>query len=140
MTPGDFPGHAYVPGQTPRHAPGAFDPIRATVHPGLPVEALRTSPAFVTGLGWIGEGYFWEAHEVLEPVWMACPDPGAERELVQALIQIANAGLKRRMGRDKAVARLCDRVADHLSAAFAANDRILGLSRAEAEEILKKAL
>ena len=43
------------------------------------------------------------------PVWAALPQNSVERRLVQALIQIANAGLKARMGRTKAVARLAAR-------------------------------
>lgn len=53
-------------------------------------------------------GYFWEAHEVWEPVWMALPAGAAERALAQATIQLANASLKARMGRPRAVSRLCD--------------------------------
>ncbi|WP_213545720.1 DUF309 domain-containing protein [Vannielia litorea] len=96
------PAYAYVPGRTQRHPEGAFDAIRATAEPEpLASEALRT------GLDWIDAGYFWEAHEVLEPVWMALPD-GPARTGVQALIQLANAGLKARMARPAAALRLCD--------------------------------
>ncbi len=96
------PDYAYVPGQTPRHPEGAFDAVRATAEAEpLASEALRT------GIDWIDAGYFWEAHEVLEPVWLALPD-GPARTGVQALIQLANAGLKARMDRPPAALRLCD--------------------------------
>lgn len=101
-----IPTHAYIPGRTPRHPDGAFDAIRDSVRAGMEADALVGTAAFTTGLRWLETGYFWEAHEVLEPVWMACPDDGAERPLVQALIQIANARLKQAMDQPRAAARL----------------------------------
>ena len=92
------PSHAYVPGQTPRHPEGAFDAVRDTAQPGMSVEALAASEAFVTGLAYLDQGYFWEAHELLEPVWMACPQNSAEQVFVRGVIQRANARLKERMG------------------------------------------
>lgn len=90
-----MPPHAYVPGESARHAEGAFDALRAD-----PETAWRA------GCHYLAEGYFWEAHEMLEAVWMAQPQGSAERRVVQALIQVANAGLKARMGRPRAVERL----------------------------------
>lgn len=109
-----YPGYAYVPGRTPRHPDGLFDVLRATVHPGDTVSELAVSPAWQAGLALLEDGYFWEAHELLEPVWMALPTGTPEREMAQALIQLANACLKREMGRPRAVLRLCQMVAGHL--------------------------
>lgn len=55
-------------------------------------------------------GYFWEAHEVWEPLWLALPGNCLQRLVVQAAIQLANAALKREMGRPNAVQRLCAQV------------------------------
>lgn len=101
------PGHAYVPGRTARHPDGHFDHIRATARPGLSPIGLAESDAFRHGLFYIGAGFFWEAHEVLEPVWMVLPEGSAERRFVQALIQTANGLLKLDMDRPKAALRLC---------------------------------
>jgi len=73
----------------------------------MSVRELAGCDAFRHGLHYIDTGFYWEAHEVLEPVWMALPETSEERRLVQALIQIANAGLKLEMGRPRAAARLC---------------------------------
>lgn len=100
------PSHAYLPGLTRRHEEGAFDDLRATARAGMSPEALSRCDAFVAGLQLIDEGFFWEAHEVLEPVWMALDEGSAERRLVQGLIQIANGELKAAMGRPKAALRL----------------------------------
>jgi hypothetical protein len=51
-------------------------------------------------------GYFWEAHEVLEAVWKAAPMNGLDRIALRALIQLANAALKQRMGQQAASGRL----------------------------------
>lgn len=113
------PAHAHVPGRTPRHAPGTFDAVRATARPGMDAAALARSEAFLSGLRFIDTGYYWEAHEVLEPVWMALPDGSRERRFVRGLIQIANAHLKRSMGRPKATLRLCAMARSLLPAADA---------------------
>ncbi len=47
---------------------------------------------------------------------METPDPSPERDMVQAVIQLANARLKLRMDRPKAAARLCGMVRDLLDA------------------------
>lgn len=104
-----LPPYAYVPGQNERHAENAFEPLRRTAEQGLDVAQLARSDAFCAGLQFFHAGFHWEAHEVLEPVWMALPEGGLERRFVQGLIQLANGRLKLRMGRPKAVLRLVDK-------------------------------
>ncbi len=104
------PAHAYVPGQTARHPEGWFDPLKT-----IDADPFD-SPAMRAGLDYLHAGYFWECHEVLEAVWLALPDPSAERHMVQAVIQLANARLKLAMGRPKATLRLCAMVQEHLVA------------------------
>lgn len=111
-----FPDHAYVPGQTARHASGAFDRFKDGLHPGMGTDALVESLAWRAGLAFLREEYFWEAHEVLEPIWMLLPENGADRQFVQALIQYANAGLKMKMGRPQAAGRLIIQASAHFRA------------------------
>jgi uncharacterized protein len=110
------PPRAHIPGVNPRHPEGQFDAIRATARPGMTEAALADCAAFRAGLDWLLAGFHWEAHEVLEPVWMALPE-GPARQMTQALIQLANARLKDRMDRPRAAARLRALAAAHLSAA-----------------------
>lgn len=119
-----LPLHAYIPGETDRHPDGAFDGIRASARQGMAAEDLANCAAFSTGLLYLEQGYYWEAHEVLEPVWLALPEATPERYAVQALIQIANARLKLRMERPRAALRLCD-MAEDLAAR--AGDPAMGL-------------
>lgn len=104
--PDCWPTHAYIPGKTPRHTEGAFDAVRKTAHEGLSSDQLAKSDAFRLGLHYLDAGFYWEAHEVFEPVWMVLPEQSREREFVQGLIQIANGYLKLKMQRPKAVVRL----------------------------------
>ncbi|WP_170789404.1 DUF309 domain-containing protein [Ruegeria lacuscaerulensis] len=105
MTSDCWPPHAYVPGQTARHPEGLFDPLKTGLSDVAPSDLQNTS-AWTSGLAFLSEGYFWEAHEVLEAVWLACPPNSPERLMVQAVIQYANACLKGRMGQPRAMARL----------------------------------
>lgn len=109
-----LPPHAYIPGQTPRHPEDWFDVIKASVTDAIPTLYLHETDAFIAGLLYFEKGYFWECHEVLEAVWMQTPTPSPERDLVQAIIQLANARLKLEMGKPRATLRLCDLVDAHL--------------------------
>ena len=100
-----------MPGQTPRHPDGAFDELRGAVHDGMSTAELARTDAWLAGWQCFETGFYWEAHELWEPVWMAAPPNSAEAQLLRGVIALANAGLKRRMGRDRAAARL-DRAAE----------------------------
>lgn len=88
----------HIPGQTPRPT--------APIRPGL-----------AEGRALYERGFFWEAHEAWEPVWLAAAPNSRERAFLQGIIQLANARLKLAMGRDGAAARICARAGEHLSAA-----------------------
>jgi uncharacterized protein len=141
-----MPSHVYVPGFSPRHPTGFFDDLKASVHQGIPAPELYKTKAFIAGRLYFDMGYFWECHEVLEVVWMHTRDPSPERDMVLALIQLANARLKVLMYRPRAAWRLCDMVETHL--ARCPDDRpVLGLHVSdmlsavdEARAISKKAM
>lgn len=110
-----MPPHAYVPGFSPRHPPSLFDDLKSSARPGTPVSQLHKTKAFIAGQLYFEGGFFWECHEVLEAVWRQTNDPSPERDLVLALIQLANARLKVLMLQPRAALRLCDMVETHLS-------------------------
>ncbi len=103
-----WPELAYVPGRTPRHPEGTFDAVRDTARAGMTPQQLSECTAFRLGLRYLETGYYWEAHELFEPVWMVLPKASPERQFVQCLIQIANGYLKLKMDRPKAAARLVE--------------------------------
>ncbi len=106
---------AYVPGKTARPPEDYFRAIRDTAQPGMSVEDLRNSRAWQFGWQLFENSYYWEAHEVWEPVWLNLPPNSAERQIVRACIQFTNACLKQEMGRPKAAKRLCNEVLELLS-------------------------
>lgn len=116
--PGDhipLPPHPYVPGFSPAHARSLFDEIKSSVTSDVPLDRLHETQAFIAGQRFFDAGYFWECHEVLEVIWRRTEDPSPERDMVLALIQLANARLKILMLRPRAGVRLCDMVETHLS-------------------------
>lgn len=131
-----LPGHAYIPGENERHPEGAFDPIRRTAQLGMSTEDLARSDAFQIGLQYIDAEFYWEAHEVLEPVWMALSEDSDERRFVQGLIQMANGFLKIRMNRPKAALRLAHIARDLVNSDDA--EFVLGLRRAEVVQKIEK--
>lgn len=100
-----LPGPPHLPGRNPRPDPALFTPYLSGLD-GLSVAALAESPAFAAGFQAFAARFYWEAHEFWEPVWAALPPASAERQLLRGLIQLTNAGLKRRMGRGAAAARI----------------------------------
>lgn len=127
-----WPPHAYVPGQNARHPEDLFDLLKASVSANIPTQALHETEAFRAGLRFFHAGFFWECHEVLEAVWMQTPQGSPEREMTQAVIQLANARLKVRMGKPRAVRRLLEMVGAHLDRC-ASRQVVLGLRVTEIE-------
>lgn len=130
-----WPTHAYVPGKTARHPEDAFDALRNSVAPGLDAADLSTCRAFLVGLDYLEAGFFWEAHELFEPVWMALPDPSRERAFVQGLIQIANGFLKLKMDRPNAARRLEGIARNHI--ADAGTGAVMGVERQKVDAMLE---
>ncbi|MDG1209842.1 MAG: DUF309 domain-containing protein [Paracoccaceae bacterium] len=116
-----LPTHKHIPGQNARHPEDAFDWIRdqAATEAG--------NAAWLYGLRLLREGFYWEAHEVLEPVWMAAAPNSAEKAIAQAVIQLANAALKLDMGKPKAAVRLAGMVEALASDAARGGKSVLGV-------------
>ena len=104
--PWPYPSNAHVPGRTPRPLESpAFDAAAAA--PVYTVDRMWSqNTTYLYGIDLYNSGYFWEAHEVWEPVWMRSAGNSRERIVVQGLIQLSNACLKLLMERPEAAARL----------------------------------
>lgn len=123
-----LPDSAHVPGQTERPvASPAFDAAAAA--PAYTVNRMWTENAtYLYGLHLYRTGFFWEAHEVWEPVWMRSAGNSRERLLVQGLIQLANACLKIRMGRLEAAMRLLNIASEKVRDAALGSASIMGIA------------
>lgn len=100
-----FPAYRYLPyrsGATQPHPRN--DPAGHSYHaeeeylPSFSPEDWRGCELYLYGIDLFNHGYWWEAHEALEDVWLAA----GQREtvcgrFVQGLIQLAGAQLKRFM-------------------------------------------
>ena len=95
------PPHAYVPGVNKRHAEDLFDFLIEGVS-SCALNDLPESNTWQHAMAFLHDGYFWEAHELFECIWMACPPNSPEKLYVQSLIQRANAALKQKTGQLKA--------------------------------------
>ncbi len=101
-----LPRWVYLPGGALPPDADALERAVALVPARFDGRVPRDHPALAYGLALNDAGFFWEAHEVLEALWRAAPPGGRDRILLRACIQVANAGLKHRLGRSRAVARL----------------------------------
>lgn len=91
---------------------------------------LANCVTFSAGFEAFDAGYFWEAHEIWEPVWMALPPASRERHLLQGVIQLANAALKRAMGKTSACKRILDLADRALTEAYMGDSAlIMGLKQ-----------
>lgn len=130
----DLPVVPHLPGQTPRPPESWSDAFKIGLSPGLSSDALARHPAFAGGRAAFDAGYYWEAHELWEAVWTCLPPASADRHLLRGLIQLANAGLKRRMGRPEAVRRILVLAETALDEAFlTGRHRLMGVSREDAD-------
>ena len=131
--PWPLPDEAYIPGQTPRpETSPAFDAAAAAPTP-TDDTFWAANHTYLYGIALYDACFFWEAHEVWEPVWMNAKPNSPERALMQGLIQLANACLKLRMGRDRAAHRLIDMAARHFRSIGPAS--VMGLEPAQLDAV-----
>lgn len=96
-----FPSYRFVPGRTPH-------PIRdpnghSYNKPPVPLtpfdpEEWRACEEYLYGIDLFNYGYWWEAHEALEAVWVAAGRRTETGLFLKGLIQVAAAHLKRSQG------------------------------------------
>ncbi len=103
-----LPEFKHLPGINSRPTDGFIEQIAQLAKTVTDDAGAEDNIALLYGVRLINHGYFWEAHETLETVWMRATPNSRERFLVQCLIQIANAALKQALDRPKAAERLCD--------------------------------
>ena len=101
-----LPPHAYIPGRTQRHQEEQFDEIIASIPNDIDFETLQTLSAFHTALNFMQHGFHWEAHEILEAIWMNTTQNSIERLFTQCVIHLANANLKHVMKRETATQKI----------------------------------
>ena len=85
-----FPPFTYIPGRTPRGDRSVVELHRLVLDP----DNWAASPHFQQGLRLFCHGYYWEAHEAWESVWLQLGRTGPPSDFVKGLIKFAAAGVK----------------------------------------------
>lgn len=105
-----FPSYRYLPGKTPHPT---RDPAGHS-YTSEPVRIDRFSPddwfeceEYLYAIDLLNHGYWWEAHESLEAIWLAC-DRGRTKtgRFIQGVLQIGIGQLKQHLGQRSAATRM----------------------------------
>jgi uncharacterized protein len=92
-----FPRYRYVPTQSPHPV---IDPEGHSYkkeeekHNYLPPEKWKQNELYLYGVDLYNNGYWWEAHEAWESVWMGTKKTDTEGQFLQGLIQFSASLLK----------------------------------------------
>lgn len=125
-----FPAYAFVPGQHPHPVtdPDGHSFQQAEESPPLPEPGELTSlPDFRFGVDLFNAGYYWEAHEAWEGIWLACGRKGTVADLLKGLIRLAAAGVKAREGNAQGVTRHAQRAEQLFTQT--GNERLTAIAR-----------
>jgi hypothetical protein len=96
-----LPPYAYIPGRTPHPTRDPDGHSYCAVHePQVPPdrEDWRACHDYLYGIDLFNYGFYWEAHEAWEGLWVACGRRGETATYLRALINLAAAGFKARCG------------------------------------------
>ncbi len=131
-----LPPYSYVPGRFPHpirdssghsyRAPGIQQetPPRSLTAPVSLASDWKRSSDYLFGIDLFNHGFYWEAHETWEQLWIEFGRSGRDADFIKGLIKLAAAGVKAREGRPIGVQRhacrakeLFQRVSDTLTEA-----------------------
>ena len=94
-----LPPYSYVPRRFPHpvsdpqgHSFGADPPPAELLDP----DRWQICRAYLYGVDLFNHGYYWEAHEAWEGLWLACGRTGPTGWFLKGLIKLAAAGVKAR--------------------------------------------
>ena len=124
-----LPPYSYVPGMhlhPIREEDGHSFGVEVSVSDFDP-EAWRECSEFLFGIDLFNSGYYWEAHESWEAVWIAVGRTGVVADFLKGLIKLAAAGVKAREENDNGVRRHAARAEQLFTQSLARQDVLLGL-------------
>ncbi len=112
----ELPPYAFVPGRTPHPRSDRGGHSFGHVEEPISFEprAWRSCRLYLRALDLFNHGYYWEAHEAWEQLWLACGRRGTTARFLQALIHLAAAGVKAAAGQPAGVASHGRRALEHL--------------------------
>lgn len=122
LTDRPLPSYAHTPGVTPHPVSdpeGHSHGEEASAAEPLDPTRWRENSDYCYGIDLFNGGFYWEAHEAWERVWIACGRRGESADFLKGLIKLAAAALKHREGRPKGVRRHASRALELLPDAAA---------------------
>lgn len=103
-----FPEYAFVPAKHPHPVTDprghSFGQAHTTATPLDPAQPMA-SRAFLFAIDLFNAGFYWEAHEAWEGLWVAAGRTGTTADFLKGLIKLAAAGVKAREGQTQGVRR-----------------------------------
>jgi predicted metal-dependent hydrolase len=113
-----LPPYSFVPGFRPHPVSDPrghrFGAERPPVEP-LQTEQWAESEEYLYGVDLFNFGFYWEAHEAWESLWIAAGRHGPAAIWLKALIKLAAAMVKLREGNTNGAARHCGRAFELLA-------------------------
>lgn len=105
-----FPGYRYIPGKSPhpiRDPDGhSYNQHLMQILEPFDANHWQSCDDYLYGIDLFNFGYWWEAHEALEPVWAAAGKQTETGLFLQGLIQISVASLKNLQGQTEVGKRM----------------------------------
>lgn len=144
LSPGrPFPAYAYygAPQPHPLHDPAGHSHGTAPRRPDpLDPGRWQESEEYLHGIDLFNHGYYWEAHDAWEALWVAAGKRGAVSEFLKGLIKLTAAGVKARQGVPEGVRRHAENAEAHFREAARAfdADRCAGFSLAALAEYARQ--
>jgi len=112
-----FPPYAYIPTRSPhpvRDPEGhSYGEGHQKVKPPDPERWQKCRP-YLYGIDLFNHGYYWEAHDAWEVVWLACGRKGVTADFLKGLIKLAAAGVKAKQGQARRAQRQAKRAEELL--------------------------
>ena len=101
-----LPPYSYVPGRFshPHSDPrGHSHGVTRERPQAVDARDWQTARAYLRGVDLFNHGFYWEAHEAWEELWLACGRHGPAATFLKALIKLAAAGVKVREEKSEGV-------------------------------------
>jgi uncharacterized protein len=135
-----FPPYSYLSGLHPHpvtdpagHSYGE-NLLAIELDPGRWAECDR----YLWAIDLFNHGYYWEAHEAWESLWVGCGRHGTTADFLKSLIKLAAAGVKLREGKPHGVRRHADRAGELLRQVLSATaHRMHHFAGLNLDELLK---
>lgn len=124
-----MPPYSYVPGMHPhpiREEDGHSFGVDVSVS-DFDLNRWQECEEYLFGVDLFNAGFYWEAHEAWEAVWICVGRSGLTADFLKGLIKLAAAGVKAREGNANGVERHAARAAQLFGDSCAAEESLLGL-------------